>query len=77
MSIYRIVLKKNHMEERIYNNKLLFVYCIIGVAVSGISMLSYNHTVLRYAMIAVLIVVAFVKRDALFEVLNLRKSTEE
>ena len=73
----KAVLKKNHMEEKIYNNKLLFVYCLIGVVVSGISMLSYNHTIMRYSMIAVLMVVAFIKRDALFEVLNLRKSTEE
>ncbi len=67
------VLKENNVTKPIYNNRIMFVFCFIEVVISAIAMASYNHTVLRYGLILVLVAILAWKKDAFLELMNLKK----
>lgn len=56
------VLKKNGIQEKIYNSRFFMLLSIVLIAVMIGMTLIYDHAIVRYAIIAVILVVSVIKR---------------
>ena len=51
------VLNKNQIHERVYDVKKIFMFCVLETIICAMALVSYSHTILRYGLIVVLLIV--------------------
>lgn len=66
----KMVLKKKTVEARIFDNRILIFFGIIALAITGVSNLLYLNNIVRYAVLAVMVILAILKRDKIMGILR-------
>lgn len=73
----RKICKKELPNRKIYNGKLLLLMSVIFVAIGCAMLATYKLTIVRYAIVLVMLIAAFIKRKFIIskckELLNMRK----
>lgn len=68
--LYRMLLKKNNIEQKIFDSKKILIYSAIVIAFMIISTLLYKFNPVRYALIAVIAVIAMINYKKIINIVK-------
>ena len=66
----RIVSKKHINGIRIYNERGIIAIIVLLMVISGITMLLYKMDIIRYGILLIGLLIAFVKHDKIINILR-------
>lgn len=64
------VLKKHTNEDRLYDNKFILLTSVVVVLVSSLMMLLYDFRIFRFVLVALVLIVTFIKKNELIAILK-------